>query len=112
MESEETPSGISPLSTFNSSLFLSGFLWANVYRRIVGVVVLCIQIILHDAQRVTESLEVHDLPCPQEFQGFPDVRVVNQAEKVVVSRSGFLFWYDGIRTTFKGGWYKLFRAAM
>ncbi len=96
----------STLSTLHS--FLSGFLWANVYRRIVGVVVLCVKVILHNAQRVTESLEMHDLPGPQELERLPDVRVVDQAEKVVVGGSGFLFWYDGIRTTFEGDLYKLF----
>ena len=112
MKSGDSVRAVSSLSTLQSSLCLTGFLWANVYRWIVVVVVLCVQIILHDAQRVAEPLEMHDLSCPQELERLTDVRVVDQAEQVVVGRSGLLFWYDGIRTTFEGDLYKLFRAAI
>lgn len=88
----------SPISTLHS--FLLGFLWANVYRWVVGVVVLCVKVILHDAQRVTEPLKMHNLPCPQEFERLTDVRVVDQAEKVVVGRSGLLLRGVRVRATF------------
>ena len=55
---------------------------------------------------------MHDFPFPQEFERLTNIRVVDQAEKVVISCSGFLLWYDGIRTTFEGNLYKLFRAAV
>ena len=88
-----------------NALFLFG---PDVDGRVVGVVVLGIQIILHNAQRVSEPLEMHDFSFSQEFERLTNIRVVDQAEKVVVGCSGFLLWYDGIRTTFRGDLYKLF----
>ena len=54
------------------------------------------------------ALKMHDFPFPQEFERLTNIRVVDQAEKVVISCSGFLLWYDGIRTTFRRDLYKLF----
>lgn len=92
-----------------NALFLLG---PDVDGRVVGIVVLGIQIILHNAQRVSEPLEMHDFSFPQEFERLANIRVVDQAEKVVVSCSGLLLWYDGIRTTFEGNLYKPFHAAV
>ena len=90
-------------------LFLFG---PDVDGWVVGIVVLGIQIILHNAQRVSEPLKMHDFPFPQEFERLANIRVVDQAEKVVIGCSGFLLWYDGIRTTFEGNLYKPFHAAV
>ena len=90
-------------------LFLFG---PDVDGWVVGIVVLGIQIILHNAQRVSKPLKMHDFPFPQEFERLTNIRVVDQAEKVVISCSGFLLWYDGIRTTFEGNLYKPFHAAV
>lgn len=92
-----------------NALFLFG---PDVDGRVVGIVVLGIQIILHNAQRISEPLEMHDFSFSQEFERLANIRVVDQAEKVVVGCSGFLLWYDGIRTTFEGDLYKPFHAAV
>ena len=55
---------------------------------------------------------MHDFSFSQEFERLANIRVVDQAEKVVVGCSGFLLWYDGIRTTFEGNLYKPFHAAV
>jgi hypothetical protein len=39
-----------------------------------------------------KTLEVHDLPRPQELDDVVDVRIVGQAEDVVVGDAGLLFW--------------------
>ena len=62
----------------------------DVDRRIERVVVLRIQIVLHDAQRVAEALEVYDFSCAQEFDRLTHVRIVDQAQQIVVGRAGFL----------------------
>lgn len=90
-------------------LFLFG---PDVDGWVVGIVVLGIQIILHNAQRVSEPLKMHDFSFSQEFERLANIRVVDQAEQVVVGCSGFLLWYGGIRTTFDGNLYKPFHAAV
>lgn len=80
-----------------NALFLFG---PDVDGRVVGVVILGIQIILHNAQRISEPLEMHNFSFPQEFERLTNIRVVDQAEKVVVSCSGFLLWYDGDKNNF------------
>ena len=62
--------------------------------------VFLIQPFLRQPQRLTEALEVHDLPGPEELDGVADVRVVGKAENVVVGNAGFLLCCDGVRTTF------------
>jgi hypothetical protein len=37
-----------------------------------------------------KALVVHDLPLPQEFDGFGNVRVVGKAQDVVIAQTGFL----------------------
>ena len=59
-----------------------------------------------------EPLKMHDFSFSQEFERLANIRVVDQAEQVVVGCSGFLLWYDGIRTTFEGNLYKPFHAAV
>ena len=55
--------------------------------------------LVHDGERVAEALKMHDFPRTQELERLPDVRVVNQPQQVVVSRAGFLLWYDRPRST-------------
>ena len=57
-----------------------------------------------------ELLKKSIIHTAQELEGFD--RVIDQAEQVVVGCSGFLLWYDGIRTTFEGNLYKPFHAAV
>lgn len=71
---------------------------ANIHRRIVGVVVFRIQIILYNTQCIAEPLEMHDLALAQEFERLSHIRVIDQAEQVVVGCAGFLLCYTSTRT--------------
>lgn len=51
---------------------------------------------------LTEALEVDNFPLPQEADHIVHVRVVGQAENVVVGKAGFLLCGDLARTTFVG----------
>ena len=42
------------------------------------------------AHRFAEALEMHDFACAQEFERLAHVRVVDQAQQVVVGGAGFL----------------------
>lgn len=71
-----------------------------VKRRVKGVEIAAVQMILNDAETFTEPLEMDDFPCPEEFNGIIDVRIVfDQPEDIIVGRSGFLFWHDCVKTT-------------
>ena len=70
-------------------LFAGG---AGVEFRVKGVEILAVQVVLGDAQRLAEPLEVDDFPFPQELDGVPYVRVVRQAEDVVIGNAGLLLW--------------------
>lgn len=54
--------------------------------------------VLHGAQRVAEALEMHDFACAQEFQRFADIRIVDQAQQVVVCGAGFLLCCNLVST--------------
>ena len=49
-----------------------------------------------------EPLEMDDLPFPQKTDDVVHVRIVGQAEDVVVGKAGFLLCGDLARTTFVG----------
>lgn len=57
---------------------------------VVGVEVLRVQIVLYDAKRVAEALEVRDFPRAQEADRVAHVRVVGEAEDVVVGQTRLL----------------------
>lgn len=81
------------------SIFATAVLF--VKRRVKGVEIAAVQMILNDAETFTEPLEMDDFPCPEEFNGMIDIRIVlNQTEDIIVGRSGFLFCCNHIRTTF------------
>ena len=50
-----------------------------------------VQVILGNAQGFTEALVVDDLPGSEELDGFTDIRILDQAQNVVVGGAGFLF---------------------
>lgn len=50
-----------------------------------------------------EALEMHDFPLPQKFNGFADVRVLNQAEDIVVGSACLLLCDTFINTNNEGG---------
>ena len=58
--------------------------------RVVSVVVFAVQMVLHMAQGFTEPLIVHHFPLAQEFDDIPHVRIVCQAQNVVIRCSRFL----------------------
>ena len=55
--------------------------------------------LLAQAQALAKALEVDDLPLPQEADDVVHVRVVGQAEDIVVGLSCLLFCCDLVRTT-------------
>ena len=66
---------------------------------VVGVVVTRIQIFLNIAQGIAEALEVNDLALTQELDRIAYIRVVNQAQQVIVSCARFLLWCMADGTT-------------
>ncbi len=55
--------------------------------------------LLGQRDSLTEALEVDNFPLPQEADHIVHVRVVGQAENVVVGKAGLLLCCDRIRTT-------------
>ena len=72
---------------------------ADVDCGIEGIVVLRVQVLLHDAQGVAEALEVYDLPFTEEFERLADIWIVDQAQQVIVSCARFLLWCMADGTT-------------
>ena len=72
---------------------------ADIDCGVEGIVVLRVQILLHDAQGVAETLEVYDLPFAEEFERLADIRIVDQAQQVIVSCARFLLWCMADGTT-------------
>lgn len=63
-----------------------------IKRRVKSVEIAAVQMILNDAETFPEPLEMDDFPCPEEFYGIIDVRIVfDQPEDIIVGSSGFLF---------------------
>ena len=62
--------------------------------------VFLVHAVLCQTQALTEALEVDHLPGPQELDDVVDVRVVTQAQDVVISDPGLLLCCDLVRTTF------------
>ena len=58
--------------------------------RVAGVEILAVEMVGRDPEAFAETLVVDDLPFPQEFQRIADIRVVDEAEQVVVRCTGLL----------------------
>lgn len=58
-----------------------------------------VHFLLAQAQALAETLEVDDLPLPQKADDVVHVRVVGQAEDVVIGQAGLLLCCNHIRTT-------------
>ncbi len=71
-----------------------------VKRRIDGVKVFGIQMILRNAKSIAEALVVNDFPLSEEFDGIPNVGVVTQAQNVVIGGTRLLLCYDHVFATF------------
>ena len=58
--------------------------------RVISIIVLGIQIVLYNAQRITETLEMHHFTRPQEFERLTYIRIVDQAKQIVIGCARFL----------------------
>ena len=77
----------------------AGFL-LFVKRGVGEVDIFLVHALLRQAQSLAEALEVDNLPLPQEADHVIHIRIVGQAENVVVGEAGLLLWCDLVRTTF------------
>ena len=68
--------------------------------RVDQIDVFLVHPVLRQPQSLAEALEVDHLPGPQELDDVVDVRVVTQAQDVVISDPGLLLCGDRVRTTF------------
>ena len=71
-----------------------------IQHQIEGIEVPAVQTVLEAAQGFTESLEMNDLPFPEEADGIAHVRFLHQTQDVVVGGAGFLLWGDLVSTTY------------
>ena len=67
---------------------------------IKGVKVFGVHVVLGNADRFTESLEMNQFPFPQKPDGIFHIGVIHQTENVVIGDSGFLFCCNCERTTY------------
>ena len=68
--------------------------------RIKCIEVLTVQVILHNPETFTETLEVYNFSCTQEFNRIINIWVIfYKAKNIVVSSTCFLFCGDFVRTT-------------
>lgn len=74
---------------------------AAVELRVAGIEVPGVERILHLAETFAEALVMDDLPLPEIADGLQNIRVVHQAEDVVIGGAGLLLCCDGVRTTFQ-----------
>ena len=58
--------------------------------RVEGVEIAAVQVILRDAECVSEALIVHDFAFPQVPQGIQNVRIVAKADQIVIGHTRFL----------------------
>lgn len=52
------------------------------------------------AERFAEALKMNDLTLAQKLYWLDDIRIIDELEDVVISRSCFLFWGDPVSTTY------------
>ena len=71
----------------------------GIKSRVEGVEILGVKVILGDAEGFTEPLEVDNLPLAEEADRIADLRVLDEAEDVVVGGAGFLLRCGLVRTT-------------
>lgn len=63
------------------SLFVEGLIVTGVTAvkpGVKGIEVLCIQVVLGDTEGFSEALVMDDFASPQEFDGFADIRILDQ----------------------------------
>ena len=62
--------------------------------------VLLIHAFLGQRDGLTETLEVDDLPLTEEADHIVDVRIIGEAQNIIIGKAGLLFCRDLVRTTF------------
>ena len=83
---------LSCLSLFASLASAAAGAAVRVKRRVKGVEVLGVQLLLDDAQGLTETLEMHDLPGPQEADRVRHIRRIHgEPQDIVIGGPGLLF---------------------
>ncbi len=73
-----------------------------IERRIDGVKILAVQVLLRDADSIGEALIVHNLALAQEFDGIAHVGIVTQSQNVVVGHACLLLCQNHVFATFWG----------
>lgn len=68
--------------------------------RVGKVHVFLIHFLLSQLDSLAETLEMDNLAFPEEANDIIYVRIVRQAENVVIGEARFLLWCDLVRTTF------------
>ena len=63
-----------------------------IERRIHEIHILLVQFLPEQLHGLAETLEMDDLPLPQEADHIIHIRVIRQPQNVVVSGPGLLFW--------------------
>lgn len=69
-------------------LFVTVF--THIKGRVKGIEILFIQLILGYPQGLAETLEMHDFPGSQEFDGLTYIRLFYQPQDIVVGAARFL----------------------
>lgn len=68
--------------------------------RVGKIDILLIESLFGQLNGFAEPLEVHDFPLPQKADHVIHIRIIGQAEDIVVGEARFLLWCDLVRTTF------------
>lgn len=59
-----------------------------------------IHLLFAQAKALAKTLEVDNLPLTQEADDVVYIRVVGQAEDIIVGKAGLLLWCEVVKTTF------------
>ena len=71
----------------------------NIKSRVHKIHIFLIQFFTKQLNRFAETLEMDDFPFPQELDHIIYIRIIGQAEDIVIGDSGLLLWYVGLFTT-------------
>ena len=74
-------------------------IFLHVKSRIYGIDILLIQLLPQELCGLAKPLEMNDFPFPKEFDHVVYVRIVGQAQNVIVGYSCFLLWHGKIIAT-------------
>ena len=73
--------------------------WSAVKGGVERIEIFRIQMLAHLTERLAKALEMHDLALAQEFERVAHIRIVDQAEQVIIRRARLLLCCNCIRTT-------------